>query len=88
MPRFYLYHLAQEVRGMMWTFVPSTDGNEDDLYGVLHDDTGSADSFTPRPAYHAAEVTSALFGKTQVDPMAEFEFRQIPGPYNHGALTH
>jgi len=85
-PRFFVYHHAQGVRGAMWTFVPSTDGNEDDLFGVLHGDTGDANAFQPRPAYRAFQVTSALFGQTVVDPMAEFRFRGVPEQYNHGAL--
>jgi hypothetical protein len=44
-PRFYLYTLAQHVRGAMWTFIPGTDGNEDDLYGIVHGETHKPDAF-------------------------------------------
>jgi hypothetical protein len=85
-PRFYLYNLAQHVRGAMWVFVPSTEGNEDDLFGILHGETFAADSFAPREAYHSFQVTSALFGQTTPDPMAEFRFAGVPAQYEHGQL--
>ncbi len=86
LPRFYLYNLAQGVKGFIWVFVPSTDGNEDDLYGILHGETFGPDAFQPRAAYRAFEVTTALFGQTMVDPIAEFGIRSVPEQYNHGAL--
>jgi len=85
-PRFYLYNLAQHVRGFMWTFVPGTDGNEDDLYGILHGETLGADAFQPRQAYRAFEVTSALFGQTVADPLAEFRVEGVPAQFDHGQL--
>ncbi len=85
-PRFYLYHLAQHVRGAMWVLVPSTDGNEDDLFGILHGDTQAPDAFAPREAYHSFEVTSALFGQTAPDPPAEFHLEVVPAEYDHGQL--
>ncbi|MFB3923355.1 MAG: hypothetical protein ACE145_16655 [Terriglobia bacterium] len=85
-PRFYLYHLAQGVRGAMWTFVPSTDGNEDDFYGILHGDTKGPDAFQPRPSFDAFQTTSALFGQTVLDRLAEFDLRHIPEQLTHGAL--
>ena len=83
-PRFYLYSLAQHVKGFMWVFVPSTDGNEDDLFGILHGKTAGTDSFQPREAYHSFEVTEALFGETAIDPMAEFSLDGVPAQYQHG----
>jgi hypothetical protein len=71
-PRFYLYTHAQRMRPFMWTFIPSTDGNEDDLYGVIHGDTGGPDAFRPREALRAFEVVSALFGQTAPDMMTDF----------------
>jgi hypothetical protein len=85
-PRFYLYNLAQRVRGAMWVFVPSAEGNEDDLFGLLHGETFAADTFAPREAYHSFEVTSALFGQTTSDSLAQFHFAGVPSQYEHGQL--
>jgi hypothetical protein len=86
LPRFYLYTHAQHMRGFMWTFIPSTDGNEDDLYGVIHGETFGPDAFKSREAFRSFEVTSALFGQTKPDPSAEFEIRKLPDRYGHGEL--
>jgi hypothetical protein len=75
LPRFYLYSHAQGVRGSMWTFIPSTDGNEDDLYGVLHGETFRPDAFQPREAYRVFAVTAALFGQTVPDPAADWRLQ-------------
>jgi hypothetical protein len=75
LPRFYLYSHAQGVRGSMWTFIPSTDGNEDDLYGVLHGETFRPDAFQPREAYRVFAITSALFGQTVPDETADWKLR-------------
>lgn len=85
-PRFYLYTLAQHVRGFMWTFIPGTDGNEDDLYGILHGDTQNPDAFQPREAYKSFSVVSALFGQTAIDPTADFSVEGVPAKYQHGQL--
>ena len=85
-PRFYLYNLAHHVRGFMWTFIPGTDGNEDDLYGILHGETHKPDAFQPREAYRAFSVVSALFGQTTLDPMAKFSVDRVPARYQHGQL--
>lgn len=84
-PRFYLYTHAQRMRPFLWTFIPSTDGNEGDLYGVIHGDTGGPDAFRPREAMRAFEVTSALFGQTVPDATAEFH-AGAPERYSHGEL--
>jgi hypothetical protein len=86
LPRFYLYCHVQHVRGFVWTFVPGTDGNEGDSFGVIHGETSGPDAFKPRPAYRAFEVTSALFGQTEPDPAAEFTIRKLPDKYSHGEL--
>jgi hypothetical protein len=85
-PRFYLYNLAQHVRGFMWVFIPSTDGNEDDLYGLLNGETLKPDAFQPREAFRSFDVASALFGETRVDPMAEFNLEGVPDQYLHGQV--
>ena len=85
-PRFYLYNLAQRVKGFMWELVPSTDGNEDNLYGIINGKIPGANAFKPRAAYRAFEVTSALFGETVMDPMAEFSITGVPARYTHGQL--
>lgn len=85
-PRFYLYNLAQCVKGFMWVLVPSTDGNEDNLYGIINGKIPGPDAFKPREAYHAFEVTSALFGETEPDAMAEFRIAGVPAQYTHGQL--
>ncbi|HLI33925.1 MAG TPA: fibronectin type III domain-containing protein, partial [Terriglobia bacterium] len=85
-PRFYLYNLAQRVKGFMWELVPSTDGNEDNLYGIINGKIPGPNAFKPREAYRAFEVTSALFGETEHDPMAEFSIAGVPARYMHGQL--
>ncbi len=84
--RFYLYSSAQQVKGSVWVFVPSTDGNEHDLFGIIHGETFGPDAFQPREAYTSFEITSALFGQTVSDPMAEFRIDGIPAEYDHGQL--
>src|SRR5262249_29729695 len=71
LPRYLLNAKAQGVRGFVWEFIPGTDGNEGDQFGLVHGDTSSADAFQPREAYRAFEVTSALFGQTERDSSAE-----------------
>jgi hypothetical protein len=86
-PRYYLEAKAHGVRGYVWEFIPGTDGSEKDQYGLLHGDTGAADSFQPREAYRAFEVTSALFGQTVHDPSCEIlQDRDpvVPETYSHG----
>jgi len=84
-PRFYVWSHALRMRPFVWTFIPSTDGNEGDQYGLIHGETGGPDAFTPRPALKAMEITNALFGQTDVDPLAEFEIA-APERYSHGEL--
>ena len=69
--RYFLESKAHGIDGFLWEFIPGTDGNEGDQCGLIHGDTGSADSFQPREAYRAFEVTSALFGQTARDPSCE-----------------
>src|SRR5208282_178135 len=71
----------------LWTFIPGTDGNEGDQYGIIHGETGHPDAFRPRPALKAFEVTNALFGQTAVDPMAEYQLA-APERYSHGELRN
>jgi hypothetical protein len=89
LPRFFLYTHAQGVRGFLWTFVPGTDGNEGDLFGLLHGETFAANAFQPRQAYRAFEATSALFSQTVPDPTLPFELqsdsRDVPA-LRHYAL--
>ena len=89
LPRYYLQAKAQGVEGFLWEFIPGTDGSEGDQYGLVHGDTSSADAFQPRQAYRAFEVTSALFGQTDRDLMAEVvqdRSPSIPEKYSHGEL--
>jgi hypothetical protein len=75
LPRFYVHTHAQGIRGAAWTFIPSTDGNEGDLFGVLHGETFQTDAFQPREAYRSFAVTTALFGQTVPDAAALFDIR-------------
>jgi hypothetical protein len=84
-PRFFLQALSQGVKPFFWEFIPGTDGNEDDQMGLWHGETFSRDAFQPRPAYQAFEVTSALFGQSEPDPMADIML-DPPAPYRHGQL--
>ena len=85
-PRFFLYMYAQHVRPFMWTFIPSTDGNEDDFFGIIHGDTAGPDAFQPREALRSFEVTNALFGQTEPDQLARFEISGLPMQYAGSAL--
>jgi hypothetical protein len=85
LPRFFLQAISQGVKPFFWEFIPGTDGNEGDQMGLLHGETSARDAFQPRQAYHAFEVTSALFGQTELDPMADI-LLDPPEPYRHGQL--
>jgi len=88
LPRFFLQALSQHVKPFLWEFIPGTDGNEGDQFGLVHGETFTANAFQPREAYRAFEVTSALFGQTDVDPVADI-LLDPPPPYAHGQLrTH
>ena len=87
--RYYLQAKAQDVKGFVWEFIPGTDGNEGDQYGLIHGDTPAADAFRPREAYRTFEVTSALFGQTKRDPSCEIvqdRSPSVPEKYSHGEL--
>jgi hypothetical protein len=84
-PRFFLEDLAAGVKPFIWEFIPGTDGNEQDQFGLLHGETFDKKAFQPRAAYHAFEVTSALFGQTEVDPMADI-LLEPPQRYNQGQV--
>jgi len=89
LPRYYLLAKAQHVNGFLWEFIPGTDGNEGDQYGLLHGEISSSDRFKPREAYRALQVTSALFGQTHRDLLCEvLQDRNptIPQQYSHGEL--
>ena len=88
-PRYFLQTRAQNVKGFLWEFIPGTDGNEDDQYGLLHGDNTAGNAFQPRPSYRSFEVTSALFGQTVRVPQCEVlqdRSPDIPQPYSHGEL--
>jgi hypothetical protein len=85
-PRFYLYTHAHHMRPFMWTFIPSTDGNEDDLFGIIHGDTKGPDAFQPREALGGFEVTNALFGQTEPDAQPQFELSGFPDRYAKAKL--
>jgi hypothetical protein len=74
------------VRPFFWTFMPSTDGNEDDFFGILHGDTEGPDAFQPREALRSFEATNALFGQTEPDQLASFEISGLPLQYSGSAL--
>jgi hypothetical protein len=83
--RFFLQSLAKGVKPFFWEFIPGTDGNEGDQFGLLHGETFAKNAFQPREAYRAFEVTSALFGQSEPDPMADI-LLDPPVRYNHGEL--
>jgi hypothetical protein len=84
LPRYYLQARAQNVEGFFWEFIPGTDGNEGDQFGLIHGDTPDR-GFQPRPAYRSFEVTAALFGQTQVDGAADIRL-EAPDAHSHGQL--
>jgi len=84
-PRFFLQALTQGVKPFFWEFIPGTDGNEDDQFGLLHGENFDESAFQPRPAYRAFEVTSALFGQAKIDPMADI-LLDPPQQYGHGQV--
>lgn len=84
-PRYLLEDLAQRVKPFIWELIPGTDGNEQDQFGLLHGETFDQKAFQPREAYHAFEVTSALFGQTEVDPTADI-LLEPPEAYTQGQV--
>jgi hypothetical protein len=88
LPRLCIYNHAQSVRTLMWTLVPATDGNEGDTYGILHGETFDPNAFQPRPAYHAFEVTAALFGQTSADRTGDARFVGLPAQYQGRLQSH
>jgi len=85
LPRFYLEQLAHNIRGMIWVFMPATDGNEDNLWGILEGDTQGPDAFQPREAFFAFQHLSAVFGQTVRDPGGEDALKPVK-PYAAGEL--
>jgi hypothetical protein len=85
LPRFFLQALSQRVKPFFWEFIPGTDGNEQDQFGLLHGETSDKNAFQPREAYRAFEVTSALFGQAEIDPMADI-LLDPPEQFAHGQL--
>jgi hypothetical protein len=88
-PRYFLQTKAQHVNGFIWEFVPGTDGNEDDEYGLIHGANSAASAFQPRPSYRAFQVTAALFGQTERDlrcDVLQDRSPEIPQQYSHGEL--
>lgn len=79
LPRFYLEQLAHGIKGAIWVFMPSTDGNEDNMLGILEGDTLGADAFRPREAFGAFQNLSAVFGQTKRDPGNENILGEIKG---------
>ena len=87
--RYYLEAKAHGVKGFFWEFVPGTDGNEGDQFGIIHGETNSTHAFQARRAYRSFEVTSALFGQTERDLSCEIEQDRspsVPEQYAHGEL--
>jgi hypothetical protein len=87
LPRFYLESLAHHIRGAIWVFMPSTDGNEDNMLGIMEGDTQGPDAFQPREAFFTFQNLSAVFGQTEVDPKGEAVLRPIKR-YGSGELRH
>jgi hypothetical protein len=85
LPRFYLEQLAHNIRGMIWVFMPATDGNEDNLMGILEGDTQGPDTFQPREAFFAFQNLSAVFGQTVRDPGGEEVLKPVK-QYARGQL--
>jgi hypothetical protein len=85
LPRFFLQALSQRVKPFFWEFIPGTDGNEHDQFGLLHGETFDQNAFQPREAYRSFEVTSALFGQAEIDPVADI-LLDPPDPLAHGQL--
>jgi hypothetical protein len=85
LPRFYLEQLAHNIRGFIWVFMPSTDGNEDNQLGILEGDTQGPDAFRPREAFFAFQNLSAVFGQTVRDPGGEEALKPVK-PYADGEL--
>ncbi len=77
LPRFYLEQLAHNIRGFIWIFTPSTDGNEDNRMGILEGDTQGPDAFLPREAFFAFQNLSAVFGQTVRDPGGEDALKPV-----------
>ena len=85
LPRFYLLQLANHIRGFIWVFMPSTDGNEDNHLGILEGDTLGPDAFRPREAYFSFQNLSAVFGQTVRDPGDEGALKPV-AQYSHGEV--
>jgi hypothetical protein len=85
LPRFYLEQLAHNIRGMIWVFMPSTDGNEDNQLGILEGDTQGPDAFQPREAFFTFQNLSAVFGQTVRDPGGEDALKLVK-PHAGGEL--
>ena len=79
LPRFYLEQLANGIRGAIWVFMPSTDGNEDNMLGIMEGDTLDSKAFRPREAYYAFQNLSAVFGQTKRDPGGEDALGTVSG---------
>ena len=91
LPRHLLEAKAHGIPAFIWEFIPGTDGNEGDQFGIMHGQTNSADAFQPRESYRAFEVTSALFGQTERDLSCEIEQDRnssVPERYSHGQLRY
>lgn len=87
-PRFYLHCHSLGIKPVMWSLVPGGDGNERDMFGLIHGDTGGNDAFQPREAYRGFAVTNALFGQTVADDALELEIRGLPERWEHGQLRN
>ena len=79
LPRFFLEHLARNVRGFVWIFMAATDGNEDNRMGILEGDTQGPDAFRPRESYFSFQNLSAVFGQTVRTPGGEDALRVVEG---------
>jgi len=87
-PRFYLHCHSLGIKPVMWSLVPGGDGNENDMFGLIHGDTASDDAFQPREAYRGFSITNALFGQTELDDAQELEIRGLPERWEHGQVRN
>ncbi len=76
-PRFLVESLAHNVRGAIWIFMAATDGNEDNLMGIMEGDTGGPDAFQPREAFSTFQNVSAVFGQTVPDAADEAAYQPV-----------
>jgi hypothetical protein len=77
LPRFLLEQRAHNIRAFIWEFMSATDGNEDNLQGIVEGDTLDSNAFRPREAFYAFQNLSAVFGQTVRDPGGEDALKPV-----------